>query len=396
MRDIATATASVARRRGWLVLDGWRVPAFGPAVPVRALVALSLALLLAIAGLLALGARPRVPPPFGPARPGIFALSVGGDIMAMAADGTGLRPMTSGAALDTNPVFSRDGTTIAFWSRSLGSPLSDLEVMGVDGSGRRSIAQAVFTSGDRPGDGNAVSWSPDGRSLAYAAGVGNQSQIYVARANGAGVEAVGDPALAGYGPAWSPDGTEIAFSGGTSDETRGVYLMGSDGTGTHRISTVPGYADTFAPVWSPDGSRLMFKGGNGVSRLYMINVDGSNERLVDLDTYVGSPAWSPDGQWIAWLDVTWDLNLPGRYTIADTDAHRVTRYPRDGAPTRDGQLDGQSPSIGWSADGKRLIGILTGIDGTANRLIEIDPATGDSTIIPTPGLRAWVQQRLAP
>ena len=70
VRDIATATASVARRRGWLVLDGWRVPAFGPAIPVRALVALSLALLLAIAGLLALGARPRVPPPFGPARPG--------------------------------------------------------------------------------------------------------------------------------------------------------------------------------------------------------------------------------------------------------------------------------------------------------------------------------------
>ncbi len=62
----------------------------------------------------------------------------------------------------------------------------------------------------------------------------------------------------------------------------------------------------------------------------------------------------------------------------------------------DGQLRRAAPCVGWSADGKQLIGILTAIDGTADRLIEIDPATGDSTIIPTPGLRAWVQQRLAP
>ncbi len=168
--------------RGWLVLDGWRVPAFGPAIPVRALVALSLALLLAVAGLLALGARPRVPPPFGPARPGIFALSIGGDIMAMAPDGTGLRPLTSGADWDDNPVFSRDGTKIAFWSTSLASSaLGSRASCGVDGSGRRTIAQAPFTSG-----GWARRWQRRvvvaGRQVGRLrdSSPGNQSQIYVA------------------------------------------------------------------------------------------------------------------------------------------------------------------------------------------------------------------------
>ena len=397
VRDIASATASVARRPGWLVRGGWHVPAFGRAIPLRAVVALALAALLAAAGLLALGSRPRVPPPFGPARPGIFALSIGGDIIAMASDGTGLRSLTAGAAWDVNPVFSRDGTQLAFWSRSqTSSALSDLVVMAVDGSGRRLIAQAAFTSGGGPGDGNAVSWSPDGGSIAYAAGVGNGSQIYVAHADGSGVSAVGDPGLAGYGPAWSPDGTAIAFSGGTSDDTRGLYVMRSDGTEAHRISNVRRYADTLAPVWSPDGHRLMFTGDSGISTVWMIDADGSHEHLVDQDTYVGVPSWSPDGQWIAWLHASWDTSLQADYSITDSDGHRLTRYPHEGVHPGRAKYDGQSPSLGWSADGKRLIGVLTATDGTADRLIEIDPATGDSTIIPTPGLRSWVQQRLAP
>jgi Tol biopolymer transport system component len=183
--------------------------------------------------------------------------------------------------------------------------------------------------------------------------------------------------------------------------------MGSDGSGTHRISTVSGYADTFAPVWSPDGQRLMFTGDvrsgaevsrntTGTSTAWMINADGSNEHVVDQDAFVGTPSWSPDGQWVAWLHASWDTSLPADFAIADTDAHRLTRFPHEGAHPGRANLDGQSPSLGWSADGKRLIGVLTAVDGTADRLIEIDPATGDSTIISTPGLRAWVQQRLAP
>ncbi len=41
----------------------------------------AVALLVAITAVLLVGSRPKVPPPFGPARPGVFALSVDGDIV---------------------------------------------------------------------------------------------------------------------------------------------------------------------------------------------------------------------------------------------------------------------------------------------------------------------------
>jgi TolB protein len=51
--------------------------------------------------------------------------------------GTGVRPVTSGAALDSGPVFSPDGTKIAFASSRSGN--GDIYVINVDGSGLRRV-----------------------------------------------------------------------------------------------------------------------------------------------------------------------------------------------------------------------------------------------------------------
>ena len=56
----------------------------------------------------------------------------------------------------------------------------------------------------------------------------------------------------------------------------------------------------------------------------------------------------------------------------------------------------QAPCVGWSADGRYVIGILTPDNSFADRLIELDPDTGESQIIAAPGLVSWTQQRLAP
>jgi Tol biopolymer transport system component len=55
----------------------------------------------------------------------------------------------------------------------------------------------------------------------------------------------------------------------------------------------------FDPALSPDGREVAFTRNGGENGIYIINVDGSNERLI----YSGngrltSPKWSPDGGWI--------------------------------------------------------------------------------------------------
>lgn len=55
----------------------------------------------------------------------------------------------------------------------------------------------------------------------------------------------------------------------------------------------------FDPALSPDGAQVAFVREGGENGVYLINIDGSNERLIfsGRET-LSSPKWSPDGQWL--------------------------------------------------------------------------------------------------
>lgn len=55
----------------------------------------------------------------------------------------------------------------------------------------------------------------------------------------------------------------------------------------------------FDPAISPDGTQVAFTRAGGEHGLYLINVDGSNQRLIFTGReLLRSPKWSPDGQYI--------------------------------------------------------------------------------------------------
>jgi TolB protein len=55
----------------------------------------------------------------------------------------------------------------------------------------------------------------------------------------------------------------------------------------------------FDPEISPDGQTVVFVRDGGENGIYLIDIDGSNERLIFSGrTRLSSPKWSPDGQWI--------------------------------------------------------------------------------------------------
>jgi hypothetical protein len=158
MADIATSTVSA------------------PRVPWRAagLALLVIALIVAAAALIAGSTQNRVPPPFGPARNGVITYASKGDIYTIdPATGT-TAAIVTGPTVDSDPVFSPDGTRIAFRQANPlnGSPAEDLVVVGPDGS-----KPVVITANPIPAGPSRFEWAPDSRSLLV--GVNDDSAIWL-------------------------------------------------------------------------------------------------------------------------------------------------------------------------------------------------------------------------
>lgn len=68
-----------------------------------------------------------------------------------------------------------------------------------------------------------------------------------------------------------------------------IYVINADGSGLRKLTS------GFEPALSPDGTQVAFTRFSVPMGLYLINSDGSNERLVFGAVRARSPSWTPDG-----------------------------------------------------------------------------------------------------
>jgi hypothetical protein len=139
------------------------------------------------------------------------------------------------------------------------------------------------------------SYAPDGTKIAFSRYDGNDTEIYVMNANGAGVTRLTDNAVIDSDPSFSPDGTKIAFASNRDANTMDIYVMNADGTGgVTRLTNHT--ANDYEPAWSPEGSTIAFMSDRSGSDVYAMNADGTGViRLTNDPAYDGDPAWSPEG-----------------------------------------------------------------------------------------------------
>jgi Tol biopolymer transport system component len=139
-------------------------------------------------------------------------------------------------------------------------------------------------------------------------------------------------------PQFSPTGTRVVFMrtkpGVLPDGAGALFVIGADGTGSHRIT--PWGVAFIDEAWSPDGRWIVFQRPYG--RLFLVHPDGSNLHEVPVELPFGSgarePSWSQDGRWIVFsLTQNGDADL---YAVRPdgTELTRLTDSPstQDSSP----------------------------------------------------------------
>jgi Tol biopolymer transport system component/DNA-binding winged helix-turn-helix (wHTH) protein len=103
-----------------------------------------------------------------------------------------------------------------------------------------------------------------------------------------------------YDPALSPDGTRVAFAwdgGGPGPTDLYVKLVDAEPP----LALTHEHADDRAPVWSPDGSRIAFLRVSGGCEVRIVAALGGPSRHLAACANPNHPrfSWSPDGHWLA-------------------------------------------------------------------------------------------------
>ncbi|MDT8439496.1 MAG: amidohydrolase family protein [Wenzhouxiangellaceae bacterium] len=246
-----------------------------------------------------------------------------GDLYRVAMDGGEAEALTSGIAWDFQPVFSPDGTRIAFVSDRGGA--ENIWTMKPDGSDLQPVTDEKENLLHNP------AWAPDGQYIAARKAYVSTRSIPAGsiwlyhRAGGNGVELVerlhGDQSQKNIAePAFSPDGRYLYYSQDTTDgrvwqynkdAVTGVFAIRRLDRETGETETViSGPGGAVRPVPSPDGSRIAFVRRNPTeltSRLVVREIASGLETTLlarisrdmqetsgDRGNYPGF-AWLPDG-----------------------------------------------------------------------------------------------------
>ena len=265
----------------------------------------------------------------------------------------------------SNLEWSPDGQLIAY-DGNLGDK-SGLIVSRPDGSNARFLAPLFGTNSPLPSTGKSITWSPDGKRIAFVNSVpGPEHQdatgdpivitrylykpddseghtrfndnrrlhIFVVDVASGQVRQLTSGTHYEHSIDWSPNGEEIAFiSNREPNEDQffnyDIFALKVSDASIRRLTSTE--SAEYRPRWSPDGKTIVHQATKrGLTDLettmedthiWLINADGSNRREIStmIDNRQGAPAWSADGKAVF-------------FTVQDKGNVRLYRLPLAGGP----------------------------------------------------------------
>jgi dipeptidyl aminopeptidase/acylaminoacyl peptidase len=244
----------------------------------------------------------------------------------------------------SNPVWSPDSRWVAFQGSD--GDRSGLMIAQPDGSGRKFLSAMRGTNSPLPSTGNTISWSPDGKRIAFINSVpGPETEL-----------ASGDPiVITRY--LYKPDDSE-----GLShfNDNRRLHIFWVDLASGQVQQLTDGTHYEHSIDWSPNGEEIVFVSNREPNEDQFFNYDifalkvsdRTIRRLTATENAEYRPRWSPDGK-----SLVYQATKRGLTDLETTmeDTH-IWLMDADGRNRRElgGAIDNRQGAPIWASDGRSI------------------------------------------
>ena len=256
------------------------------------------------------------------------------EIWAMDYDGENQHQLTQLHTISLTPRWSPDASRIAFTCYAQpgsGSVLSAQICV-------YSLLSNHLVSWPRfKGTNSSPSWSPDGSQLMFMSSMLGNPELFISDASGQRPKRLTFSNGANTSPSWNPKtGQQVAFVSDRGGIPQ-LYTMNSDGSDQAKVN-LPDMGYVIDPAWSPNGQLLAFswRRPNGNYDIYVMEI--VTRQLVELTRDAGRnerPSWAPDGRHLV-------------FESTRTGTRQIWSMIADGTEARQLTKQGQNESPNWS------------------------------------------------
>lgn len=254
------------------------------------------------------------------------------EIYFVDSDGENPQRVTDDGSIALSPAWSANGGRIAYTSFRDDLPVlyeRDLA------TGRDRVVSR------RSGINITPAYSPDGRTLGFAASSGGNTEVWTVDTSG------GTPRQQTRGTRWdnlspsfAPDGGRFAFVSNRLGEPH-IYVTSPGGEA--RLLSEYAYGQrgyNTSPDWSPTGGQIAYASRvRGVPQVVTVEPGGGKRRLLTDRGSSEDPSWAPDGRHLVFASPDRD---GGGLFVLDTVSGRIRPLLRGGGYG----LPDWSPSLG--------------------------------------------------